>query len=122
MRVAAHRILGVAEFLATGDIFDAEDPLLGYSLRPGSSRIVAKGGAFLVKERINEHGLRDVNHSYEKDSGIERILVLGDSFMYGEGVTLEATMARQLAILRPDWEVVNAGVRGYDVGQYYLYY
>jgi len=41
--------------------------------------------------------------------------------MYGDGVALQETLPRRLASLKPDAEVINAGVRGYDPGQEYLY-
>lgn len=122
LRVGADRILSEGEFIAVGTVFRADDPPVGYSLLPDSSRIVAKGSAFVMTERISRQGLRDVEHAAEKESGRQRILVLGDSFMYGDGVAIEETMPRQLAGLKPDAEIINAGVRGYDLGQEYLYY
>ncbi|MBI3447681.1 MAG: SGNH/GDSL hydrolase family protein [Acidobacteria bacterium] len=122
LRIAAHRILHDGETMFLGDVFSIEDPLLGFSPIPNSSRIVVKGGAFLIKDEINSRGLRDVEHSLEKQPGAKRILVLGDSFMYGEGVRVQETMARRLEGLLDGVEVINAGVRGYDLGQEYLSY
>ena len=122
MRVAADKLLAEGEFIAVGTVFKLDDPPMGYGLQPNTSRIVAKGKAFVMKERISHQGLRDVEHSMEKQSGKQRILVLGDSFMYGDGVAMEETMARQLARLTADFEIINAGVRAYDLGQEYLHY
>jgi len=122
LRLAGHRILKEAEFLAIGTVFNLDDPLVGFSLAPGSSRIVVKGGAFLMTERINGQGLRDIEHPLVKPAGRKRILVLGDSFMYGDGVAMEETLPRRLGDLMPGADVINAGVRAYDLGQEYLYY
>jgi len=122
LRTAADRILHTGEYLAIGKVYQVDDPLLGYSPIPGATRIAAKGDAFLVRERINAAGLRDIDHPIARTPGMKRILVLGDSFMYGEGVTIPETMPRRLAGLLPGTEVINAGVRGYDLGQEYLYY
>lgn len=122
LRVAADRILKEGETVATGTIFNLDDPPLGFTLVPGSSRIYARGGAFLVRDRINSLGLRDVERAAERRSGVPRILVLGDSFMFGDGVAMEKTMPRRLEALMPGTEVINAGVRAWDLGQEFLYF
>ena len=122
MRLWADRILRSGEFIVIGEVFDADDPLLGYSPIPNATRTIARGGIAINRERINSRGLRDVEHAPRKAPGTKRILVLGDSFMYGDGVDLDETMPRLLSEQMPGVEVVNAGVRGYDLGQEFLYY
>ena len=122
LRLAGDRILREAEFLEVGTVFKLDDPTLGFSLLANSSRTVVKGGAFLMTERINGQSLRDIEHTAGKTPGRKRILVLGDSFMYGDGVAMEETLPRRLGTLMQSTEVINAGVRAYDLGQEYLYY
>ena len=42
------------------------------------------GGA--QPSRINSHGWRDAERSFDKPAGVRRIVVLGDSFTFGVGV------------------------------------
>ena len=70
--------------------------------------------------RTNSRGFRDREHTFEKSPGLKRILVLGDSFTEGFGVREEERWA---SLLEKKWadgvEVVNLGVRGYDILQEY---
>jgi len=65
----------------------------------------------------NNDGLRD-DHDYtlEKVPGVRRVLMLGDSFVFGYGLPLEQTMARQvMSLLDPSsWEVMSFGVPAYN--------
>lgn len=85
-------------------------------LVPGAS-FREKTGEWDIRIRINSHGLRDREIPYEKTSGAYRILVLGDSQTFGQGVEAEETYAkvleRELARQsgRPV-ETVNTGVPG----------
>lgn len=70
---------------------------------------------------INSAGLRDVEHVRRKPPGTFRILVLGDSFSVGYGVSADETYPKRLEALldarfrgRPRFEVINAGVDGYS--------
>ncbi len=122
LRLGATWILGSGEFIEVGEIIDNEDPLLGISLIPNSERLIAKGGAFVTRDRINSLGLRDIEQPLERRTGFRRILVLGDSFAFGEGVELEECLPRLLATSLPSTEVFSAGVRAWDLGQSYLFY
>jgi hypothetical protein len=83
---------------------------------------------FVVPIRINRQGLRDVEHGYEKPSGVYRVLLLGDSFVEAMHVPLEATIGRQLEQRVNDAgggrriEVVAAGVSGYGTAGELLYF
>lgn len=77
---------------------------------------------------INQEGLRDSEHSYEKTEGIYRILLLGDSFVEGLQVPLEQTIGKQLetrlssSTTGPIYEVINAGVSRFGTDNEILFY
>jgi lysophospholipase L1-like esterase len=66
---------------------------------------------------ISAQGLRDRDFEIPKPEGVFRALVLGDSVTYGVRVAPERAypkvLERRLRALRPDLEVVNAGVTGF---------
>jgi len=72
---------------------------------------------------INALGYRGAAVSVEKPEGVLRVVCLGDSFTFGEGVRAEdaypAVMQRVLSARLGDRpvEVINAGVHGYGVDQ-----
>ncbi len=74
---------------------------------------------------INSRGLRDRERDLAKPEGMFRILVLGDSFTWGYGVSDEEIFTGRLeAGLRSngrDVEVLNAGVSGWGTDQELLY-
>jgi lysophospholipase L1-like esterase len=132
-RTAAGFAVAVAIFFATGELLAralglvdrlngyarqlferGPYPALPYRLRPGVE--VAFGG---VRVRVNALGLRGPEVSAEPAPRTERVLVLGDSVVFGQGVgedeTLPAVLARRLTAR---WgravEALNAGAQGYD--------
>ena len=102
------------------DRFWKYDSLLGWAHQPGQEGIF-ETPQFRTVVRINENGLRDREHSYERQNPIERILVLGDSFAWGYGVE-ESARFSQLLEKALDVEVINAGVSGYSTDQELLWY
>lgn len=72
----------------------------------------------IIYKTHNLNGLRmDSGVSYEKD-GKKRILLLGDSFVYGFGLDDNETIAVKLQEnLGNDYEVIPMGVDGYGTGQ-----
>jgi lysophospholipase L1-like esterase len=90
-------------------------PALPYLLRPHVETVV-----YGVAVRVNALGLRGPEQTVEPAPGVFRVLAVGDSVMFGQGVeedqALPAVLARRLATVRGDTvEVLNAGVQGYDV-------
>ena len=87
---------------------------LPYRLRPG---VEATFGG--VHVRVNSLGLRGAEAAATPSPGTVRILALGDSVVFGQGVaedeTVTAVLARRLA---GRWgkpvEVFNSGTQGYD--------
>jgi hypothetical protein len=75
-----------------------------------------------VDYRINNLGFRGKDISVEKPPGVRRILCLGDSFTFGEGVREEDAWPQRLGqLLGPGAQVINAGVQGYDLDHEALY-
>jgi hypothetical protein len=116
------RLMGLKPLYASPerDRFWQYDALLGWAHRPGQEGIF-ETPQFRTVVRINENGLRDREHSYERQNDIERILVLGDSFAWGYGVE-ESERFSQLLEKSLDVEVINAGVSGYSTDQELLWY
>jgi len=97
------------------------DPLLGWRNVPGKSPPGAP-----VQMTINSKGLRGSERPFEKPQPVRRILVLGDSFVFGFAVNDEETFC---AVLEQEihkrggpYEVLNTGVISYGTDQEYLYF
>jgi len=93
--------------------FDAYDPTRGWGLRPGRWTF----GSATVS--ANSRGIRGrVEYSPGRRPGLRRVVVVGDSFTFGEGVGDDETYPAQLqARLGPGIEVINLGVHGYGHDQ-----
>ncbi len=70
---------------------------------------------------INSYGFRDHEFSTRKPEGNYRVVVLGDSITFGQGVRLEDTFPKQLEQSlnkggdgNSRFQVLNAGVQGYN--------
>jgi hypothetical protein len=84
-------------------------------------------GEFTTHVAINSKGLRDVEHAYEKPPGVFRILILGDSYMEGMQVELDAAFPRLLerelnARAGRPVEVIGSGVASYGTDNELLYF
>ncbi len=99
------------------------DPLLGWSLRPGSSAWEVDEG--FAWGRINSHGYRDRERTVNKPQGVYRVAVLGDSFTEARQVNLETTFVslaeeklnRLHCFGERRVEVLNFGIGGFGTGQ-----
>jgi hypothetical protein len=75
--------------------------------------------SFTTRLQTNSHGLRDVEHDWEKPDGVKRILALGDSFVMGHGVEFDqmfAAVAERAMLTEcptPRTEIIKAGVGGW---------
>lgn len=92
----------------------SDDPRLPYVMRPGVD-VDVRG----FRVRVNALGLRGPDVSPAPAPGVHRILALGDSTTFGEGLPVEQAFPARLeeALNRRgggQWEVVNAGVEGYN--------
>jgi len=98
------------------------DPKVGHRLVPGQHSYTH---SFPVV--TNSYGLRDREFSAVPSPGVVRILCLGDSLTFGNGVSVEDTYPKQLeAWLGHEgtikYEVINAGVSAYDTWQEVAYF
>jgi hypothetical protein len=96
-------------------------PQTGYALAPNFSGIYWKGGrAFSV--RTNAQGFRDAR-DFAVRSAARRVLVVGDSFVFGMPVEGGETFVTQIedrlngVAASAAWQVLNAGVPGYGTRQ-----
>ena len=65
---------------------------------------------WVVEARVSEQGLRDRLYTAVPAPGIVRIGVVGDSFVYGQGVPEEKTLSREMSrLLGAGYEVPNIG-------------
>ena len=100
--------------------YDRYDPTKGWELKPNISyrNTWGEGQVF----HSNSRGIRgEVEHSYAKPKGKLRILCLGDSFTFGEGVSDSETYPHYLQQMLPNVEVINMGVHGYGHDQMLIY-
>lgn len=98
------------------------DATKGWFHAPHSSGRAEIGGPDRAAIRINGLGLRGGEIEIAKPPGVFRILVFGDSFIFGVGVDEEHLFSTQLqremrAAGGKHVEVVNMGVSGYSTDQ-----
>jgi hypothetical protein len=90
----------------------------GWTLKPNLRDVPFRGK--LVNS--NAKGIRGRQEfAYDKPAGVTRIVVLGDSFTFGEEVGDEETFSHHLQSLIPGSEVLNMGIHGYGHDQMLLY-
>jgi hypothetical protein len=101
---------------AAGGPLVAIDKELGWTLRENVTG-VSSDEPWQADLATNSFGFRDVNHG-EKATGVTRVAVLGDSFVFGSGVKQDEPVTRRLAaLLGPSFEVISLGVPGYGTDQ-----
>ena len=97
-------------------------PTIGFRFIPNlKARIPHEGGGYFI--RTNETGFR-CDHGFEtaKSIGDRRILLFGDSFTAGEGVSNGHRYGDYLEKLIPDLQVYNFGLPATGTDQHYLIY
>ncbi|HET6201516.1 MAG TPA: hypothetical protein VFI25_01795 [Planctomycetota bacterium] len=93
------------------------DPDLGWRLLP-SLVTTHRCVDYAVTYRTNAQGARaSRDYAAARAPGRTRVLVYGDSFVFGVGVDEEQRFTDLLAASRPDLEVLNLGVSGYGTDQ-----
>jgi hypothetical protein len=73
----------------------------------------------------NSYGFRDRERTARPAEGVDRVVVIGDSYVFGSGVqepgTIHRALEARLAHLAPSrrWEVLNAGNPGWGLVTYF---
>lgn len=96
------------------------DTYLGWSFNP-SSRGSLYTSDFYVEYSINSEGLRDKEISLNKPSGEFRILALGESTVFGQGIDYGRRFTEIIEDALENVEVVNFGVWGFGADQSLLF-
>jgi hypothetical protein len=115
------RILGYTPYFLDARAFiPSPSAEILYELRPGFRGLYAG-----VPISINSQGFRGRELSVEDDASALRIVVVGDSIAFGQGVSEQETLSEQLGDrlrrkLSVPVEAVNLGVPGYDTCQEHL--
>jgi carbamoyltransferase len=95
-------------------------PIFAYHYIPGvRARVAGDGGAYLVK--VNQAGFR-CNHEFTpgRSSDRFRVLLFGDSYTAGDGVSNKDRYGDLLERMLPGVEVFNYGLSGTGTDQQYL--
>lgn len=104
----------------------SENPNLMFELKPNYKGCFDGFNVKLPRTttiEINSDGIRDREFSVEKPPNVFRIVVLGDSFAFGQGVENNETFAKVLETFLNNnskkwkYEVLNFGVPGYNTLQ-----
>jgi len=95
--------------------FDQYHPLFGWSTKPNLHAYRFDGLPPITSNTQGWRALRD--YSYERSAGVTRIVVLGDSFTFGERARDEEVWTVQLEQQLDHTEVFNLGVHGYGTDQ-----
>jgi hypothetical protein len=99
--------------------FDVYDAVRGWAVKPNLRQFAVFGNKIL---NSNSKGIRgQVEYSYTRTAGIQRIVTLGDSYTFGDEVSDDETYSYYLERLLPQTEVLNLGVHGYGQDQMLLY-
>ena len=95
------------------------DATVGWKNAANINTVVKNQGSI----RTNSEGMRnDGDFAQEPTPGKRRLMIVGDSYSFGFGVSNEETYAYELAKLMPDWEVMNLAVSATGTDQHYLTY
>ncbi len=92
----------------------SDNPVLGYEMKPGFRDDTADLHQSFPS--INSHGFRDIERRFERQTGVSRVIVLGDSVIAGVGIRqIEDLIPAQLEKNLPAgrYEVLNLGIAGY---------
>jgi len=99
--------------------FDLYDQTKGWGLKPNLRGVKVFGDKILSSNSKGIRGRREF--PYQKESRKSRIIILGDSFTFGDGVSDDETYAYHLQnLLGDETEVLNLGIHGYGHDQMLL--
>jgi lysophospholipase L1-like esterase len=100
----------------------AAHPERGWAMRANAT-LHLRTPDFDVTTQTNSRGMNDEEHPYPKEPGVFRIVLLGDSFMFGREVRRDRGLPAlvELAAWGKRVEVINLGAVAYGTIQEYLY-
>jgi len=99
--------------------FDVHHPIRGWAIEPGIRQLKVFDNRIL---NSNSKGIRgQVEYDYARPPRIQRIVILGDSYTFGDEVSDDETYSHFLERRLPHTEVLNLGVHGYGQDQMLLY-
>jgi lysophospholipase L1-like esterase len=117
--------LATRYFHLESDVLITLDACTGFKSMP-NARGYTNGSGNPGPITINSAGFRDVEHAIEKEEGVTRILILGDSLTEATQVPLEETFWRQLQTLMDreerHTEVISFGIASFGTNQELLAY
>lgn len=129
---ASWRRVWVREHSDTREIyyeFDVYDALLGWRARPNLRDRKVFGNKILNTNSLGLRGAGEyvIDESSDGDKGDGsnerlRVLVLGDSFTFGDEVSDDETFCHYLGRRLPEAEIMNFGMHGYGHDQMLLLY
>jgi lysophospholipase L1-like esterase len=100
------------------------DPELGWVQKGNLDMTTRAEAGWLVRFRTNADGVTPAGARREREQGVLRIMIFGDSTVVGRGVpqdrAVHAALERLLARGGRRVEVINAGVEGYSTDQVLL--
>lgn len=98
-------------------------PTRGWTLKPNVDALKQELD-YTMPVKVNRLGIRGPDIGYERRPGTFRIMIVGDSAMFGSGVDNEHTVSHLLTqMLAPlPVEVVNLSVAAYSTVQQYQYF
>ena len=104
------------------EYFTRFDPILGWRALPDVEALHTQHG-FSAKVRQNRLGLRAASTiGPERTDERHRVLVLGDSYVWGYGTDQQDLFTEPAVHGHPDVELINFGVSGYGTDQELLWY
>jgi hypothetical protein len=108
------------DYVTPGGLFDFDD-YLGWKLMAGKSH-THHSSYFEVVYAINSLGYRDKPRNLQKDENIYRILLYGDSQIFGWGVPEDKRFSNLIENQKRHFEIWNLAVPGYGLDQEILSY
>lgn len=103
-----------------GRLFDI-DPQLGWKLK-ANQRIAHNTRYFDVVYATNSWGVRDTERRPAKKEGVYRVLLYGDSQVFGWGVPIDQRFSYRVEASDPALEILNLAIPAYGLDQQILAY
>ena len=108
------------DYAIPGNLFAIDDDL-GWKLAP-SKTATHRSRYFEARYRTNAQGFRDEERTAAKASGVYRILLYGDSLIFGWGLNDEERLSNIMQSQRSGLEVWNHGIAGWGLDQEIVLY